>query len=166
MPARGRPGTFVVHEHLASHHHWDLRLEIGGVLKSWALPRGPSMNPAEKRLAVMVEDHPLEYADYEGIIPEGYGAGPVAVWDRGSFVVEGDASPEAGLASGKLRLHLRGRRLKGTFALIRLARGGGKNWLFMKVRDPYADDRWTLSSVLTPARIRRLRPRVPPCAAS
>lgn len=166
MPARQRTGSFVVHEHLASHHHWDLRLEIGGVLKSWALPRGPSMNPAEKRLAVRVEDHPLDYAGYEGIIPEGYGAGPVAIWDRGSFVVADDVSPEAGLASGKLRFVLSGRRLRGAFALVRLARGGGKNWLLMKARDRYADEDWTMPSVLTPARIRRLRPRIPPCAAS
>src|SRR5512135_1013845 len=114
MTARGL--RFVVHEHHSTRLHFDFRLEIGGVLKSWAIPKGPSMNPAEKRLAVMVDDHPLEYGDFEGIIPEGqYGAGPVLIWDTGEFRPEGD--PETTLKSGKLGFVLEGKKLRGGFSL-------------------------------------------------
>lgn len=157
---------FVVHEHHATHLHFDFRLEIGGVLKSWAIPKGPSMNPSEKRLAVMVEDHPLEYADFEGIIPQGhYGAGAVLIWDSGRFVTEGD--PETGLEQGRLRFTLEGKKLKGGFSLIRMkGRGAGKDWLLIKINDAFARKDWRLREELTSAMMRRLREKIPPCETS
>ena len=152
---------FVVHEHHASRLHFDLRLEIGGVLKSWAVPKGPSMNPAEKRLAVAVDDHALEYGGFEGVLPEGsYGAGPVVIWDRGAFVPL-DASPAAALAKGSLKFELRGARLKGGFALVKLRgpRATGKEWLLMKHTDRYAQRAFRLDSALTPAKRKQLKAR-------
>lgn len=161
-PAGGR--RFVVHEHRATRLHYDFRLEMAGVLKSWAVPKGPSMNPADKRLAVMVEDHPLEYADFEGVIPPGqYGAGPVVVWDHGTYEPD-DPAPEAALEAGKLGIVLRGKKLRGGFALARLPRGKtGKEWLLMKRRDAEADPAWRLETELTPKRLGALRVRTPPC---
>jgi bifunctional non-homologous end joining protein LigD len=159
---------FVVQEHKASRLHYDFRLEMGGVLKSWAIPKGPSMNPADKRLAVMVADHPIDYIDFEGIIPEGrYGAGPVVVWDSGTYEpVEPDA-PEAQLQGGRFAFILRGKKLRGGFALARLATGQtGKEWLLMKKRDEQADPSWTLTSELTPRRLKDLAVTVPPCETS
>ncbi len=158
---------FVVHEHKASRLHYDFRLEIGGVLKSWAVPKGPSMNPADKRLAVMVPDHVLDYIDFEGIIPEGnYGAGPVVVWDAGEFVpVEVDDAAKA-LASGKLSFELKGKKLKGVFALAQmkgLPKSTGKEWLLMKKKDTQAVDHYEIETELTPARLKKLKERVPPC---
>lgn len=157
---------FVVHEHHASHLHYDFRLEIAGVLKSWALPKGPSMNPAEKRLAVMVEDHPLEYGDFEGIIPEGqYGAGSVLIWDSGEFKPEGDL--ENSLAKGKLVFTLNGKKLKGAFSLVLMkGRGSGKDWLLIKGKDSFAKEDWEIKEELTPARKKRLTEKVPPCETS
>lgn len=157
---------FIVHEHHASHLHYDLRLEIGGVLKSWAIPKGPSMNPAERRLAILVEDHPLEYGDFEGIIPEGrYGAGAVVIWDGGVF--EPLENPESGLAKGRLSFRLKGKRLEGEFALALLkGKGDGKQWLLMKKKDAHADPSWKLESALTPKKRRSLKERTPPCATS
>jgi bifunctional non-homologous end joining protein LigD len=121
---------FVVQQHAARALHYDLRLEIDGVLVSWAIPKGPSLDPAQKRLAVQTEDHPLEYADFEGVIPAGnYGAGVMIVWDRGSYHTRGH-TPAQGLAAGKLDLDLVGHKLRGHFALVRTKRGAGREWLF------------------------------------
>ena len=146
---------FVVHEHEARRHHFDFRLEIGGVLKSWAVPKGPSMDPSEKRLAVQVPDHPLSYGDFEGIIPEGqYGAGPVVIWDRGTFEASSD-DPEGDLERGKLSFTLKGRKLKGGFTLVRFKRREAE-WLLIKQSDGFAERGWKISSALTPARRKKL----------
>ena len=158
---------FVVHEHKATRLHWDFRLELGGVLKSWAVPKGPSMDPADKRLAVMVDDHPLEYGGFEGIIPEGgYGAGPVAIWDRGTWEPAEGEGTAAELRRGKLVFTLDGTKLRGGFVLTRLARGSGKDWLLIKRKDAHAEPGFRLRGELTAARITRLRERTPPCEAS
>ncbi len=127
--------VFVVHHHAARQLHYDLRLEMNGVLESWAVPKGPSPNPADKRLAVHVEAHPLEYADFEGIIPEGnYGAGAVIVWDRGIWIpIE---NPVEGMHKGKLLFELRGHKLHGRWTLVRTK----ENWLFIKERDAYVEE--------------------------
>ncbi|HET6880498.1 MAG TPA: DNA ligase D [Pirellulales bacterium] len=132
--------SFVVQKHDATRLHYDFRLELDGVLKSWAVPKGPSYDPREKRLAVEVEDHPLEYGDFEGTIPEGeYGGGTVAVWDHGTWEAEGDASE--GYRRGKLKFHLDGQKLKGGWTLVRMQRRPGEratNWLLIKERDETA----------------------------
>ncbi|HEY8956181.1 DNA ligase D [Chitinophaga sp.] len=139
---------FVVQKHDASHLHYDFRLEMRGVLKSWAVPKGPSMDPEIKRLAMMVEDHPYNYKDFEGIIPEGnYGAGTVMVWDEGTYEpAEQDDTDKKQqtkdllhqLHSGKLKFVLKGKKLKGSFALVKAAGRGENAWLLMKVKDRYA----------------------------
>lgn len=123
---------FVVHEHHATHLHWDFRLEFAGVLKSWAVPKGPSMNPADKRLAIQVEDHDLDYGRFEGIIPEGqYGAGEVIVWDKGTYEPIGDIGE--GLRKGHIAFVLNGSRLIGEFALVRFQKGAkGNEWLIFR----------------------------------
>src|SRR5215207_4735218 len=127
---------FVVHEHAAHRLHYDLRLEMEGVLRSWAVPKGPSYDTADKRLAVLVEDHPIEYGDFEGMIPDGnYGAGAVIVWDRGRWIPLGD--PLEGLEKGKLLFELRGYKLHGLWTLVKLKKGE-KDWLFIKERDEWA----------------------------
>ncbi len=134
-PAPMPGGLLIVHMHDATRLHWDLRLELDGVLKSWAVPKGPSANPADKRLAVKVEDHPLEYGDFEGIIPEGnYGAGTVIVWDRGVWVPLEDV--REGFEKGKLLFELRGYKLHGRWTLIKLKKTE-KEWLLIKERDEY-----------------------------
>ncbi len=133
---------FVVQQHDASRMHWDLRLEIEGVLVSWAVPRGPSLDPAEKRLAVQTEDHPLEYGDFEGVIPEGnYGAGAMIVWDHGVYRSVDGRTPAEGLAAGKLDLLLEGSKLRGRFALVRTARDGERDWLLFKKGATPPEDR-------------------------
>lgn len=159
---------FVVHEHKATRLHYDFRLEMGGLLKSWAIPKGPSMNPADKRLAVMVADHPAEYIDFEGIISQGnYGAGPVVVWDHGTYEATEAGAPESQLEAGKFAFILKGEKLKGAFALARFARGEtGKEWLLMKKKDEHADPSWSLKSDLTPKRLKGLVVKTPPCETS
>jgi len=147
---RGQSRIFVVQKHDASRLHYDFRLEIDGVLVSWAVPKGPSMNPADKRLAVMTEDHPLEYADFEGVIPAGqYGAGTVMVWDKGTYKPEDDVPPNEQLARGKINVLLHGKKLRGGFTLLRAGKGltdssGKQRWLLIKQRDGYADDSWDI----------------------
>jgi bifunctional non-homologous end joining protein LigD len=134
---------FVIQKHAASHLHYDLRLEVDGVFKSWAVTKGPSIDPADKRLAVEVEDHPLDYGDFEGTIPKGqYGGGTVQLWDRGFWIPLGNKSPEDALKGGELKFNLEGQRLKGSWVLVRLKndRFGNKrtNWLLIKHRDEFA----------------------------
>jgi bifunctional non-homologous end joining protein LigD len=137
---------FVIHEHHATRLHFDLRLEIGGVLKSWAVPKGVSMNPAEKRLAVAVPDHSLGYINFEGTLIEGtYGAGEVRIWDKGEFEIIGDAEEQ--LRRGKLIFTFYGAKLKGEFTLLKM-HGQEKNWLIIKTKDSFADANWKLETVL------------------
>ena len=157
---------FVVHEHHATRLHYDFRLEMAGVLKSWAIPKGPSMNPTEKRLAVMVEDHPLEYGEFEGIIPQGhYGAGTVLIWDSGEVQPEGDA--ESNLKKGRLTFTLNGQKLKGSFSLLLMkGRESGKDWLLIKGQDSFAKKEWQVKQELTPTRKKKLIEKIPPCETS
>ena len=138
-PAAAKAPMFVIQKHAARRLHYDFRLEMDGVLKSWAVPKGPSLDPKEKRLAVQVEDHPIDYADFEGTIPRGeYGAGNVIVWDRGVWAPSGD--PHEGLARGKLKITLAGEKLRGGFTLVRMGgrKGGDGSWLLMKEADAEA----------------------------
>ncbi len=160
---------FVVQKHDATQLHYDFRLEFDGVLKSWAVPKGPSLNPAEKRLAMMVEDHPLDYADFEGVIPKGhYGAGPVMVWDNGTFEVEGKLSMADQLQKGDLKFTLYGQKLRGSFVLVEI-RGDkqkGKPWLLIKHRDAYVDAEWNVEehdgSVLSGRSLKQIDEGAPP----
>lgn len=127
---------FVVQKHRATQLHYDFRLEAGGTLPSWAVPKGPSLDPKVKRFAMKVEDHPIEYASFEGVIPEGeYGGGTVMVWDTGTYEPEDDADPERALRAGRMRFTLHGKKLKGSWALARMR---GRQWLLMKMRDRHA----------------------------
>ena len=139
---RGRALIYVIHKHRATQLHYDLRLEWNGALLSWAVPKGPSLDPSVKRLAMQVEDHPIEYATFEGVIPEGeYGGGTVMLWDKGKWSPE-SADPDAALRKGDLKFTLQGKKLKGSWVLVR-TRGFGKqpgraSWLLIKHRDKYA----------------------------
>jgi bifunctional non-homologous end joining protein LigD len=142
----GKELFFCVQKHLASHLYYDLRLEHHGVLLSWAVPKGPSLDPKIKRLAMKTEDHPFDYGEFEGVIPEGYGAGIVMLWDRGTWTPE-SADVDAALAKGDLKFTLNGFKLKGSWVLVRTggryagARGGGdRSWLLIKHRDDWSGD--------------------------
>jgi bifunctional non-homologous end joining protein LigD len=146
---KAKPLFFCVQKHLASHLHYDLRLEHEGVLLSWAVPKGPSLDPTIKRLAMHVEDHPIEYGTFEGVIPEGYGAGIVMLWDEGTWMPQVD-DVAAALAKGDLKFTLDGYKLKGSWALVRTkgydrsgrdrARNDGRSWLLIKHRDEWSGD--------------------------
>ena len=152
---------FVVHEHHATHLHFDFRLQMEGILKSWAVPKGPSMNPRDKRLAIMVDDHTLAYGSYEGVIPEGqYGAGAVLIWDDGKYELLGGSIPE-----GRLEFALYGAKLKGAFALARMS-GKIKEWLLIKKRDDFAQDAFVMKTEMTPELRESLKVKIPPCDAS
>jgi DNA ligase D-like protein (predicted 3'-phosphoesterase) len=149
-PAAGKPRTssepiFVIQKHAATRLHYDFRLEVDGVLKSWAVPKGPSSNPQDKRLAVPTEDHPLEYAGFEGVIPAGeYGGGAVLVWDTGTYrnltEKKGEAIPMGqALAHGHVKVWLKGNKLKGGYALTRFKTGKDEAWLLVKADDEAAD---------------------------
>ncbi|RDH75521.1 DNA ligase [Mycolicibacterium moriokaense] len=133
---------FVVQHHAASTEHYDFRLEIDGVLASWAVPKGPSVNPKDKRMARRTEDHPMEYEDFEGVIPEGeYGAGRVIVWDRGTYTNEAEHTMAEALETGHLSFRLNGDKLRGGFALTRIRTGKDETWLLVKKSDEDADGR-------------------------
>jgi bifunctional non-homologous end joining protein LigD len=138
MPAaRGGPRFFCVQKHLASHLHYDFRIEHNGVLLSWAVPKGPAVDPSVKRLAMHVEDHPIEYGTFEGVIPSGYGAGIVMLWDQGTWEPE-VADVDAALKKGDLKVRLNGVKLKGSWALVRTRSAGERSWLLIKHRDEWA----------------------------
>jgi bifunctional non-homologous end joining protein LigD len=142
---RGRSLRFVVQKHHASHLHYDFRLEADGVLKSWAVPKGPTLDPSQRRLAMQVEDHPLGYRNFEGVIPKGnYGAGQVIVWDRGTYRLAEGVSPSSEIRHGKIKFILRGRKLKGMFTLVKMRpRDGSQNaWLLIKDHDDACVDGW------------------------
>ena len=144
-PVRAR---FVIHEHHATRLHFDLRLEIDGVLKSWAVPKGPSLDPADKRLAVAVPDHRLSYIDFEGELPEGsYGAGQVRIWDKGLF--ETAIDPVQQYNAGRLVITFFGQKIYGEFGLVKM-KGQPKNWLLVKANDRFAEPGWELETVLPP----------------
>ena len=141
VPKKKSTGRYFVQRHDATRLHYDFRLEIDGTLKSWAVPKGPTLIPLHKSLAMMVEDHPIDYGDFEGNIPEGnYGAGSVMLWDRGHFELVGDDPGAVQMKRGDLKFRLDGVKLKGEFALVLMkGRGKGNEWLLIKKRDEFAD---------------------------
>ncbi|HLI85003.1 MAG TPA: DNA polymerase ligase N-terminal domain-containing protein [Bryobacteraceae bacterium] len=148
LASKQTANTFCVQRHDATRLHYDFRLEMDGVLKSWAIPKGPVLDPGVKHLAAMVEDHPVDYGGFEGNIPEGnYGAGSVMLWDRGTYELVGDASGAEQLARGDLKFRLHGEKLKGEFALVHMkGRGKGNNWLLIKKRDEFAAPGWDIEA--------------------
>ena len=136
---------FVVHKHDATRLHYDFRLELNGVLLSWAVPKGPSLNPSDRRMAVHVEDHPLSYFDFEGVIPKGeYGGGDVIVWDWGTWEPEETDDPGQAVKKGELKFRLEGEKLKGRFTIVKTRgfQADQDSWLLIHKRDDAADDRW------------------------
>jgi DNA ligase D-like protein (predicted 3'-phosphoesterase) len=167
----GAMPTFVIQKHDAQNLHYDFRLEVDGVLASWAVPKGPSTDPSVKRLAIHVEDHPLDYASFEGIIPEGmYGAGTVLVWDRGTYrnLMGEKADPlsmQEAIEEGHVEVWLEGAKLKGGYALIQMKGRGDKQWLLVKMKDDEADARRNPvstepNSVVSGATLEQIRDRI------
>src|SRR5437773_9257762 len=160
--------TFVVQKHAARRLHYDFRLAINGTLKSWAVPKGPSLSSSDKRLAVQTEDHPLEYGGFEGKIPEGnYGAGTVMVWDRGTFAAEGNLDAAQQLQRGEIKFSLNGEKLRGSFVLVKLRNSEkGNEWLFIKHKDAAEDSAWNVDehdgSVLTGRTLEEIKEESPP----
>lgn len=147
MPEESEEGRrFFIQRHNATRLHYDFRLEIEGTLKSWAIPKGPTLDTAPKRLAAMVEDHPLSYGDFEGNIPAGnYGGGSVMLWDRGTYELIGDLPARDQIAKGDLKFRLSGKKLKGEFALVLMkGRGKGNEWLLIKKKDAEARPGWDI----------------------
>lgn len=146
-PAKNSQLTFVIQRHHASRLHYDFRLELNGTLKSWAVPKGPSLNPKDKRLAMMVEDHPVDYASFEGMIPENnYGAGHVSIWDKGTYEPVDEHGEVVSirtftndLKKGSIKFRMKGRKLKGEFALVKM-KGDDNSWLLIKHKDKYATE--------------------------
>jgi bifunctional non-homologous end joining protein LigD len=163
--ARGRTLQFVIQKHEASHLHYDFRLELDGVMKSWAVPKGPSLDPSVRRLAMEVEDHPISYNSFEGTIPQGeYGGGTVMLWDRGTYEAEDGGGAESlrrGYEKGDLKFVLHGKRLHGAWVLVRMQRPGRPQWLLIKHRDRYADpDRDVTAEYTTSVASRRSMQRI------
>src|SRR6266446_3972580 len=160
--------TFVVQKHRATRLHYDFRLAIDGTLKSWAVPKGPSQSHADKRLAVQTEDHPLDYANFEGKIPEGnYGAGTVMIWDRGTFHVEGNLDALKQLEKGEIKFSLNGEKLRGSFVLVKLKQSEkGNEWLMIKHKDSAEDSSWNIDehdgSALTGRTLEEIKEELPP----
>jgi len=168
---RGKTLHFVIQKHAASHLHYDFRLELDGVMKSWAVPKGPSLDPSVRRLAMEVEDHPIAYNTFEGTIPQGeYGGGTVMLWDRGTYEADDDggaASLRSGYEKGELRFVMHGKRLRGGFVLTRLRRPGRPQWLLIKRRDAYADpERDVTTEETTSIATRRTMDRSPAAVES
>lgn len=156
---RGKSLHFVIQKHAASHLHYDFRLELDGVMKSWAVPKGPSLDPMVRRLAMEVEDHPISYNTFEGTIPKGeYGGGTVMLWDRGTYEADdggGADSLRRGYEKGELRFVMHGKRLRGGFVLARLRRPGRPQWLLIKRRDDYADAERDITAEVTTSVVSR-----------
>ena len=150
VSAGSHSGRFFIQRHNASHLHYDFRLEIDGTLKSWAVPKGPSLDPGVKHMAAMVEDHPIDYGDFEGNIPKGnYGAGSVMLWDRGRFEIIGEEDGLAQIARGDLKFRLHGEKLNGSWALVHMKpKGKAKDnaWLIIKKQDEAADPAWDIEA--------------------
>ncbi|HET6931202.1 MAG TPA: DNA ligase D [Candidatus Acidoferrum sp.] len=168
LPGAEHGDTFVVQKHRATRLHYDFRLAIDGTLKSWAVPKGPSQSHADKRLAVQTEDHPLDYANFEGKIPEGnYGAGTVMIWDRGTFHVEGDLPALKQLEKGEIKFSLNGEKLRGSFVLVKLKQSEkGNEWLMIKHKDAAEDSSWNIDShdgsAITGRSIEEIKEELPP----
>src|ERR1700678_4278391 len=149
LPGQAHTLSYVIQEHDARRLHYDFRLEMDGTLKSWAFPKGPSLDPSVKQLAAMEEDHPLSYGDFEGNIPKGeYGGGSVMLWDRGTFELIGDESGAAQIARGDLKFELHGEKLTGTWAIVHMKnRGKGNEWLIIKKKDDAAQTPWNIEDL-------------------